>query len=228
MKFYFTVFILLLFAFDLQSQGFNSIHTPDGVNVFAVGDSGKIYRSSNSGNGWYIYSFTSNNLKSVYTIGSDVWFAGDSGKVYKSNLNLNPISVINVGQNFTIQSIFFVSTSTGYLCGGGGKIYKTFNGGLNWSSISSAIDTLMLNSISFKDDMNGIVIGNNGKIYITTNGGVNWTLEKISTNRNLLKAKYFVNGISVVGEYGTLLLKSVIFSWAQVNTRISSDIRSVS
>ncbi len=222
-----TILIFIVLPNYFFAQGFNSIHTPDGINVFAVGDSGKIYRSTNSGNGWFIYNYTSDNLKSVYSLGNEVWFAGEPGRVYKSNISLNPIILINLNQNFTINSIQFISPNLGFLCGDGGRVYKSNNGGSIWNLMNSGISNEKLNSISFKDSQNGVVVGDNGKVYITSDGGLNWTLEITSTSRNLLKVKYFSDGICAVGEYGTLLLKTSIFTWAQVNTRTNSDIRGV-
>lgn len=55
MKKQISVFFLmaLLYSFALSNVfavGFNSIYTPDGVNIIAVGDQGLIFRSSNAGN----------------------------------------------------------------------------------------------------------------------------------------------------------------------------------
>jgi len=228
MKRIFTLLILIFFPSYFFAQGFNSIHTPDGLNIFAVGNSGKIYRSSNSGNGWFIYNYTSNNLKSVCSFGNNVWFTGDSGKVYKTNLVLAPISVVNLGNSFFISSIVFINSNTGFISGSGGKVYKSSDGGLNWNLINSGLDTSRLNSISFKDELNGAVVSENGKIFTTINGGASWILESISSNRKLLKVKYFNDGIAVSGEYGTLLLKPNLSSWMQINTKINTDIRSMS
>jgi len=225
------IFILLLIVIIPNksfAQGFNSIHTPDGINVFAVGDLGKIYRSSNSGSGWFIYNITSNNLKSVCSNGNDVWFAGDFGKIYKTNLVLNPISVIDLGNSFFIKSVFFINSYTGYVCGDGGRVYKSINGGYNWNLVNLGLDTSTLRSISFKDELNGAVVSENGKIYTTINGGINWTLESISSSKKLLKVKYYSDGILVSGEYGTLLLKLNLSSWSQINTKIITDIRGIS
>lgn len=224
-------YILILFTLIsavLHAQGFNSVHSPDGINVYAVGDSGKIYKSSNSGNNWFSYSYTSNNLKTVHSKGNTVWFAGDSGKVYKADLTMNTITLLNAGQLFTINSIFFVNNSTGYLCGDNGKIFKSTNGGDNWNLKTSGIGNIKLNSISFLDSQNGIVAGNNGKIYRTTNGGSVWIEETSFTNSNLLDIKYFPDGIISAGENGTLVSKQNNSSWSVINTRTNSDIRGVS
>ena len=222
------LFLYIIIPSHLFALGFNCIHSPDGINIFAVGDSGKIYRSSNSGNGWFIYNYTSNNLKSICSYENDVWFAGDYGKIYKTNLVLNPISVIDLGNSFFINSILFVNSNTGFVCGSGGKVYKSIDSGMSWNLINSGLDTSTLNSISFKDELNGAVVNESGKIYTTFNGGTSWILESISSISKLLKVKYFNDGIVVSGEYGTLLLKPNLSSWSQINTKIKTDIRGIS
>ncbi len=88
-------FLSLAIAFLFLSKnisfadGFNSIHTSDGVYVIAAGDQGKIFRSVNGGNTWARYTEPSVNFKSVFTLGTNVWITADNGKVYKSTTSSN-------------------------------------------------------------------------------------------------------------------------------------------
>ncbi len=214
-------------TYNVYSQGFNSIHTSDGINIIAVGDQGKIYRSANAGNSWKIYTLNSNNLKSVYSLLNDVWIAGENGIVYKTSIINSSVLTINSGQNFTINSIYFVNSNLGYLCGDGGNIYKSIDGGISWALINSGIANIKLNSISFKDLQNGVVVGDNGNIYTTNDAGINWTLEIIPVTRNLTKVKHFPDGVTVSGEWGTLLTKSDRSVWNQVDTKTNSDIKGI-
>ena len=63
-----------------SQQGFNSVSSPDGVNVIAVGDNGLLFRSSNGGNTWASYSHTGNDFNSVCSYGDDVWIASKRRK----------------------------------------------------------------------------------------------------------------------------------------------------
>ena len=228
---YFTLFFLigiLLSTGNSYSQGFNSIHTPDGVNIIAVGDAGKIYRSVNGGNTWSSYTNLTVNYKSVYSMNDNVWIAGADGKIYKTLKTNAPLNAINVGVLTSINSVCFVNDNIGFLCGDDGVVYKSVDGGTNWTSSNSGISSVKLNSISFSDILNGVIVGDNGKVFITADGGSSWTSETVNTSRNLLKAKYFTDGISIVGEYGVLLLKPNGSAWSSVNTRINTDIRGVS
>ncbi len=218
------VVIICISANIIFAQGFNSISTPDGVNVVAVGNNGLIFRSLNGGNSWSSYTITGVNFKNVFSLNDNVWIAGDNGKIYKTLKVNSPIDAYDVGVSGSINSVCFVDDNTGYLCGDGGIVYKTVNGGLNWSSSNAGILNIKLNSISFLDASKGVVAGANGSIYTTLNGGVSWSPETIPVTKNLLKVKYFADGISTAGEYGTLLMKTNTTGWVSVNTRVHTDV----
>ncbi len=221
-----TLFLNIINSDTLKSQGFNSIST-DGLNVIAVGDSGNIIYSVNAGNSWLFRNIGMINLNSVCTSGSFFWIAGDHGNIYKTSLHDSVFINSNTGNNVNIYSVYFLSENTGYVCGDGGSIFKTLNGGINWISLNNGITNTRLNSIIFKDNNTGYVAGNYGKIYKTINGGINWIAEITNTNNNLLKIKFFGDSVICCGEYGTLIKKG-ISSWISVDTRVNSDIRGIS
>lgn len=210
---------------NIQAQGFNSITTPDGVNLVAVGNAGKIYRSASGG-----VTYTSSSipglpeLKSVTSYGNDVWICGQNGNIYKTLKTTSPFTPYNTGTSNTLNSITFLNSNTGYVCGDGGVLFKTVNGGINWTSSNSGISSVNLNSVSFKDLNNGTAVGDNGTIYVTANAGASWSAQTSGTAYNLLKVKYFGSSLYAVGEYGTILSGNGS-SWTQIITRTKSDIR---
>ncbi|MBK6874881.1 MAG: T9SS type A sorting domain-containing protein [Ignavibacteria bacterium] len=222
--------IFLLHTIDstgqLLARGFNSIHTPDGINIIAVGDSGLIFRSSDRGNTWSGFIHGSDNFRSVYSFNNDVWFTGNNGNVYKTQRTVSPIYQYYTGTSFLINSIHFVNSNTGFVCGNGGEVFKTTDGGINWSNSNSGISNIDLNSISFVDESRGVVVGKSGSIFLTTDGGNSWVQNASSTNRNLLDVKYYSDGIYATGEHGTLLSNDS-GKWNAVNTQTDSDIRGV-
>ncbi|MBK8381185.1 MAG: T9SS type A sorting domain-containing protein [Ignavibacteria bacterium] len=232
MKKFFILFIIAsAFLFSegnkALADGFNSVHTSNGVFVIAAGDQGNIFRSINSGSSWAKYTEPSVNFKSVFTLLGSVWLTGDNGKVYKSTTISTILTPYNTGVTTSINSIHFTSELTGYVCGDNGALYKSVNGGISWTLSNAGIGIENLNSISFKDANNGIVVGNNGKVYLTSNAGSSWTPELVLTTRNLLDAKYYTDGMGIVGEYGTILYRSTVSSWFHVASRINTDVRGV-
>lgn len=224
------VICLLLFLFNsnVYSNGFNSVTSPDGIHVIAAGNSGKIYRSVDGGLSYSQYSAGAENLNCVTSFQNEVWISGSAGNVYRTTKTLSHITVINTGTSASINSIDFVNGNLGYLCGAGGMVYKTIDGGQTWVLSNSGIAAINLNSISFIDALNGVVAGSSGSVYTTEDGGITWTSETVPTSRNLLKARYFAEGIAVVGEFGVILTKEGKGSWVQAVTRTRSDIRGVS
>jgi len=93
-----------------------------------------------------------------------------------------------------ISSIKFFTENIGFICGGG--VWKTTNGGYNWSQLFTA----GANSFCFLDSMNGFVSGNPARIYKTTDGGLNWDTTVLTSGFSGVDAIGFFNsntGISV-------------------------------
>lgn len=61
-------------------------------------------------------------------------------------------------------------------------VWKTTDGGLNWTAPWGTSARVRLNSIHFSDSNNGWIVGDSGKVLHTTNGGSSWTY---STNTGL-------------------------------------------
>jgi len=216
--------ILILNDNKLYAQGFNSI-TSDGTNVIAVGDNGKLYRS---GNGGVLYSSFTNgavNMNCVTHFGTEIWIASDGGVVSKTTFSSTGLTNYSTGVS-NLNYVKFIDANTGFVCGDGGVVYKSTNGGVNWTLSNSGIASVNLNSVSFSDANNGRVVGVNGLIYATNDGGNSWNPEISGTTRNLLKIKYFSDTAVAVGEYGTLLINSGS-GWSSIPSRINTDIRGV-
>jgi photosystem II stability/assembly factor-like uncharacterized protein len=93
-----------------------------------------------------------------------------------------------------ISSIKFFNENIGFACGGG--VWKTTNGGYNWTQIFSG----SANSFCFLDTLNGFVSGVPARIYKTTNGGLNWDTTRLTSGFSGVDAIGFFNsnmGISV-------------------------------
>ncbi|MFA7362059.1 MAG: YCF48-related protein [Candidatus Kapaibacterium sp.] len=226
--FFATVFGFL-FAPHVFSQGLNSISASNPQNVMAVGNNGKILRTSSGGTGWSLHVLNNTvNYKSVSAAGNYYFLSASNGKVYKTSVNVLSLSEQNTGVATPLNSVSFLDSLNGFACGANGAVIKTTNGGTNWTSVNSGIGSFNLNSVSFKDLNNGIVVGESGRVYLTTNGGNIWFLQSSLTNRNLLQAKYYNRGIVIVGEYGVIIKKDSTNSFYSLNSKTNSDIRSIS
>ena len=74
--------------------------------------------------------------------------------------------------------VYFFNREVGWICGNGGTLFKTNDGGLNWE-IRTAGTNLDLIKIKFANDRIGWIVGQNGLILKTTDGGNSW-IQKVS------------------------------------------------
>ncbi len=70
----------------------------------------------------------------------------------------------------TFYGISAPSTNTLYVCGDGGMLYKSTNGGDTWNSFPG-LTSRSLKAISFFDVNHGFAVGDSGTIFHTNNGG---------------------------------------------------------
>jgi photosystem II stability/assembly factor-like uncharacterized protein len=79
----------------------------------------------------------------------------------------------NLG-NQTLWAVTFSDSLHGWAGGNGGLLYRTVNGGADWTRLPSlGSDTIY--ALSFEDDTAGWAASGSGRIYRTLNGGVSWT-----------------------------------------------------
>jgi len=176
--------VLFLFAPELYSQvqsGWYWVNPqPQGHNLtsviylntntlIAVGWNGTILRSTNGGQYWGNYRFsTTRDFNNVKFVDQNIGFVvGDSGLILKttdSGLNWTRLSYYS---NDNFRDLSFVNPSTGFV-GGYSKLLKTTNGGINFETIPN-IDGVF---VHFFDSNTGYCGGYGVKK--TTNGGVNW------------------------------------------------------
>ena len=74
----------LLSAAPARAQYFHGVFSKDGVDVIAVGDSGRVYRSLDGGANWNASTVGSIPLRDVASRGVTVVVVGDSGKIWRS------------------------------------------------------------------------------------------------------------------------------------------------
>ncbi|MEO8211325.1 MAG: YCF48-related protein, partial [bacterium] len=86
-------------------------------------------------------------------------------------------------------------------------IYKTTNGGINWTSYTPGAGTNNnLNSIYFIDNNTGWTVGNDSTILKTTNGGINWANQTCGTSSYFYSVHFSNNNTGwIVGTNGSIL-----------------------
>lgn len=146
-----------------QFVTFRGIEFPSRNIGYACGNRGAVYKTTDAGATWTnISPFPAVNI-------SPVGFA-NSAVSYTDIFALDNNTVFVVGNMFTTSN--------------NRRIYKTTDGGANWTDISSNIDLLSggnLNGILMHDANNGYVVAPGGILYKTNNGGASWTMDLAPT-----------------------------------------------
>ncbi|MFZ4590054.1 MAG: hypothetical protein ACOYN6_03590, partial [Ignavibacteria bacterium] len=180
------------------------------------GDGGKLFASTNNGTNWTeINSGTANSLRSIFFSNSispyRSYICGDNGTFLKLIYALPvPPTITLVPYSTGVTNNFYGVSAVGdtsgiMLVGSGGKIMKSTNGGVNWTSqISGTTNNLrFINAISANDIWAG---GDNGTILHTTNGGTNWFPQYVGSTANLNSMLFLSNLKAIaVGSGGAIL-----------------------
>ncbi len=117
---------------------------------------------------------------SIFPIEEDIWKKQISGVT--ANLN----------------SVYMLSETTGYVCGDGGIILKTTDGGKNWIEQASGVTDDDFKGIFFIDANTGFVVSWKGKMLETTNGGTSWSIIDVNNYSIPLSGVYAESGDNVL------------------------------
>jgi len=164
----------------------NELNSIDFINSFVgwcCGDSGTMLKSVDSGTTWASQSLVGfGNVNSVFAVTTqlvyaacnyDSWSGSTTSSLYTTDGGTTWIPLVNgIATSDNMYSVFFINSTTGWMCGQSGKIYKTTNG-TTWVAQTSGVAT-NLYSIFFTDASNGWACGASGVILHTPDGGVNW------------------------------------------------------
>jgi len=162
---------------NLRAKGFYFFDSNTG---FIVGGSyatrGYFYKTTNGGLNWvdvtpnpfppHLFNLTFLNNNTGYA-------AGNFGVLKSTDSGTNWITVLNANGAYpSWGKIHFVDVNTGFYIHDTGMVFKTTNGGLNWTSSQIALSP-NFRDIKFLNNNTGIIVGT-GMIFKTTNQGNTW------------------------------------------------------
>jgi len=162
-----------------------SIIFADTLHGWAAGDTGTLLRTVDGGKNWLKPAkFTSRNISSVCFINPAVgWLTTDTAQIYKSIDSGVSWSLQFFPSRSTFGDCIFFDDSTGFASGStmnganmynNGIIYKTVNGGKNWTLSASYLITVSgIGSLSFPDKRHGWTTGMD-YLLKTTDIGQTW------------------------------------------------------
>jgi photosystem II stability/assembly factor-like uncharacterized protein len=195
-----------------QFTGSNGIYTVKNQNTFYHATLTMLKKTDNNGISWNI-TIPCYNCLDFYAKDTSHLFSIEDGTLNKyingtvSRINNNLIGYPN--------SIVFSNNDTGYIAtsailysGNHSTIYKTIDGGSNFTIVFTD-STINIKKLIFTSINTAYAIADSGKVIKSTNAGLNWQL--LSTNTNLkLNSIYFINDTVgyIAGNYG-LIMKTI-------------------
>lgn len=170
----FLLILLICFCTTIQSQAqsnwkkHDSPTTVDLHNVFFASDS----------IGWIVTHNT-----------GDILYTQDGGESWDIQAKRD---------SMTFEDIYFLDEKTGWISGQYGLIFKTTDGGKNWTKHKVADEKSWIYSVHFFDKKNGLAVGlrENRPITLfmeTTDGGKNWKNIRNKVPTSFYGPMYFLN-----------------------------------
>lgn len=143
---------------------------------------------------------------------------------------------INFTESMSIKDIHFIDEQIGFAAGYH-EVYKTTNGGQNWTEIASDEFVNGPNCVWFINENIGFIIGDDGwvdpVVSKTINGGSSWTKTTLTTSSNLMKtpSKIFFldSNTGFISCRGGYLFKTTNQGvvWNELATTITDDLSSI-
>lgn len=109
-----------------------------------------------------------------------------------------------------LNSIYFISETTGFTVGNSGTILKTTNSGINW--IPQTVSSSTLYSVFFIDASTGWTVGTNGTlgtIFKSTNSGINWNSQNSGIPDTLFSVCFTTVNSGYISGAGGRILKTI-------------------
>ncbi|MFZ4399926.1 MAG: YCF48-related protein [Bacteroidales bacterium] len=194
------------------TKSLNSVYFTDSITVHVAGDYAIILKTTDAGNNWVCthspvtigweeingICFTSNNV-GYATGGYSGGLGANGGYILKTTNGGNSwYNLAYIGSKY-FNAISFVDSTTGFLAGAYGLMYKiNDNGNANLLSSGFFYD---LRAVNFPEDSIGFIIGNSGagpqygygRILKSTDGGLSWQQKNISATNNWYMSSCFID-----------------------------------
>ncbi len=225
----FTTCAMLACAATAACAGANGVFSPDGTDVWAVGDGGQVFRSLDGGQSFFNASLGDKALNGVAARGFTALVVGDSGKVWRSTNSGGSWTLEVPSGTGALRAVAMASDTVAYAAGDGGRILKSVNGGASWSMQTSGTSE-RLRALAFSSEEDGWAAGDAGTVLHTVDGGTSWDPVDAGTTEDLFDVDVSGASVWVVGRLGTARASTDGgASFSPVNLRLDakSDVRAV-
>ncbi len=147
-----------------------------GANLYASCSGGQIYKSSDLGQSWGLFAWPVENSIEDFLITGDFpgVFITKSGEVYTSGDGAGWFLKFE-GLHFSLNSLVSLSANTFLAGGGGGRTFRSTDGGETWVSGSTGSANTII-QFNFYSTTSGFAVSDSGEVYHTSNQGLNWNI----------------------------------------------------
>ncbi len=189
---------------DYRPEALRDVAFANASVGIAVGNQGLVFRTVNGGTSWSFHDLgTTETLRSAYFADANRGFILGSSIYYTTNAGSSWVKTARPGE--PMEGMYFIDNQRGTIVGANGSIYRTTDGGSDWTTQVSNV-TNTLRSVWFTSEDDGIIVGEAGIILRTTNGGSSWTRHLSGTLQDLNSISFLNNTIGFIsGGNGTIL-----------------------
>jgi photosystem II stability/assembly factor-like uncharacterized protein len=211
---------------------FSGVDATDANNAWAVGNAPGGAQGSASVGGGQVTTIAVTNPGSGYYTPPTVTLSSQtgSGATATAVISGGAVTAINVGA----PGSGYATPPTVSLSAGTGCIFRTVDGGTNWTEANPAPSVpSWINAIDMVNANTGYAVGSGGAIFKTTNGGTSWSAQSSGTSK-ILAGVSFVdanNGRAVGGDVvgGRIIsTRNGGQTWVIEDSGTTVDLRSVS
>ncbi|MEM9836593.1 MAG: YCF48-related protein [Bacteroidota bacterium] len=192
--------IAVAFSYGLEAL-------PDG-SLLAIFNAAQPLVSTDQGESWEEYLPTS--VQNQMDLGINAFtilpngrylFVGPNTTVYSDNQGAS-WTVFNHEAGLSIREVYFFNNQLGFVMGtGGGRYYRTTDGGLSWTNLTEGSPTSQpVNIAWFSDEDNGILF-NGSRSYRTSDGGISWITD--TSLPGSYEIERLANGALIANSFGS-------------------------
>src|SRR5262245_9198014 len=203
-----------------SAQGFQSVFTKDGIDVWAVGDAGLVHRSFDGGATWMASTIGTQTCHGSAHAGLTAILVADNGEVRRSTDNGGTFVLTSLGAT-SLRGIEMPDATHAFIVGDAGHIWASTDGGITWSAqISGTMQNL--SAVRFRSTVEGWVVGDNGTCLHTTNGGTTWSTVSVGTTEKLRAVDYWGSHVWCVGNNAAAVQSADGVVWTAVNLKLDA------
>lgn len=202
----------------------NGLAVGESTMVYACGDSGYLYRSSDQGVNWHKQQLIQGyNFYDMVYQPSGLWMCGSNGLLMHTDTAFQVLDTIALGVSVDLYDVFFAGTSDAWMVGSPGingksTLLGSNNGGQTWQLVDCGSSEILRSVFA----VNGSTwaVGMNGILVYSLDTGQTWMTDTLGNGAHLNKVFFIDSDTGFIAGNGGLLLRTTDRGqhWTTVST----------